>query len=750
APDWYAGFPAYHFYMVLPSLAIVALDVVLPYNVAFKLVTVSGILSLPVAAWAFGHLGRLPFPGPALLAVATVPFLFERSFTIYGGNIASTLAGEFSFSISLSLVLLYFGVLARGLETGRHRALAAALFGVAVLCHVIPALFAAAGTLLLLAVHWGQSRAWYVATIGAVGGALTAFWAVPFLWRRGYMTDMGWEKLTTYSEVLLPGRLGTALTRALGNEATATITGDMTWVILLAAVGTVTSFLFRRRLGIFLVLLAIMFAAAFLFAPQARLWNARLLPFWYLCLYLLAAVAVSELATSLAALVARRPDRPVRTVVLGVPVAATLAVLVVVGLPLRSLPFGSTSADGTYQWAGLSTTDRSFIPDWAEWNYSGYQAKAAYPEFHSLLATMADVGEERGCGRAMWEYESELDRFGTPMALMLLPYATDGCIDSMEGLYFEASATTPYHFLNASELSAKPSNPQRGLPYATLNVANGVKHLQMMGVRYYMAFSAEAVAQAAGEPDLSLVAASGAWQIYEVADSALVQPLDAEPVTFTDVPAQGPGWEEAAVDWYMDFSAHGVLRAASGPPGWARVARDERPPRRPVADVTVGDIETTTDTISFAVDEPGAPVLVKTSYFPNWQVEGAEGPYRVAPNLMVVVPTDTSVELRYGSTPVEWLAWVLTALGILGLVMLLRSGRVLMPPLPGGEADDCGGETDDQGGSPLNMVVEPLNDNEAEFLEGDGRAALSGREQGEALVGEREVACPGPVLGEAQ
>ena len=26
-PDWYAGFPAYHFYMVVPSLLIVALDV---------------------------------------------------------------------------------------------------------------------------------------------------------------------------------------------------------------------------------------------------------------------------------------------------------------------------------------------------------------------------------------------------------------------------------------------------------------------------------------------------------------------------------------------------------------------------------------------------------------------------------------------------------------------------------------------------------------------------------------------------
>ena len=42
------------------------------------------------------------------------------------------------------------------------------------------------------------------------------------------------------------------------------------------------------------------------------------------------------------------------------------------------------------------------------------------------------------------------------MALMLLPYWTDGCIGSMEGLYFESSATTPYHFLNQSELSEAP------------------------------------------------------------------------------------------------------------------------------------------------------------------------------------------------------------------------------------------------------------------------------------------------------
>ncbi len=50
--------------------------------------------------------------------------------------------------------------------------------------------------------------------------------------------------------------------------------------------------------------------------------------------------------------------------------------------------------------------------------------------------------------------------------------------------------------------------------------------------------------------------------------------------------------------------------------------------------------------ISFDVDQVGVPVLVKVSYFPNWKVEGAEGPYRVAPNQMIVVPTENDVELQ--------------------------------------------------------------------------------------------------------
>ena len=61
---------------------------------------------------------------------------------------------------------------------------------------------------------------------------------------------------------------------------------------------------------------------------------------------------------------------------------------------------------------------------------------------------------------------------------------------------------------------------------------------------------------------------------------------------------------------------------------------------------------------------------MKESYFPNWHVTGAKGPYRLAPNLMVVVPTSKHVELTYGLTAADWAGRVITVAGAVGLVLL--------------------------------------------------------------------------------
>ena len=71
--DWYGGLPLYRFYMVIPALAIVALDVVLPYGVAFKLVAVVGVAAVPARVLGVRSPRELPSPDPrAVLARSAV------------------------------------------------------------------------------------------------------------------------------------------------------------------------------------------------------------------------------------------------------------------------------------------------------------------------------------------------------------------------------------------------------------------------------------------------------------------------------------------------------------------------------------------------------------------------------------------------------------------------------------------------------------------------------------------------------
>ena len=97
----------------------------------------------------------------------------------------------------------------------------------------------------------------------------------------------------------------------------------------------------------------------------------------------------------------------------------------------------------------------------------------------------------------MWEYGlKRLDSYGSPMSLMLLPHWTDGCLASMEGLFFESTQTVPFHFINQDELSLEPSRPVRAVPYGGIDLNAGTRHMQLFGVRYYMAFSDSLITEA--------------------------------------------------------------------------------------------------------------------------------------------------------------------------------------------------------------------------------------------------------------
>jgi len=857
SPDWYAGFPAGQFYFPLPALFTVILDVFLPYNIAFKIVTVTGPVSLPAAAYVFGRGIRAPRPTPTFLALAATTFLFFKGSPnaaeantvafnqhIMGGNLASNLAGEFAFALALSLALFFLGSFAWSLDRRRAYWLPAVLGASVVMCHLVVAIFAVVGALVIwLTTRPGRNFQPMVA-IAAVAGLLTGIWTIPLLSTLGWTTDMRYEPLREYTKYLIPDYI---------------LWPTLPFVAVALAVAVVQ---WRRSTLIIGVLTA---ASGLIFRvwelnPATPVWNLRFLPFWYLGLFMLSAVGVAELVRGVGWMVGRGiANRDAGLAAGGGAVSASARTTTVVTLTIL------LAVATLFQ---LHET-KGFVDYWASWNYSGYEDNGptgtgkAWDEFHALNEAMANLP----AGRSLWEPGKGLTRYGTTLAPMLLPYFTDGHTASMEGLYYEASATTPYHFLTVSKLTAsgQASNPVRGFVYKTISdFSLGVEQLQDLGVRYLLVESDEAKAAAKKDSSLTLVAtspdldgippvgweqvtrggaplvdgltqqpvvitdsgsvpgdapsigsatpasteplpdldrplstdgpedwerssradaavaplvavgpvtvsniktdersvsfavdkvgvpvriavsyaadwrATGAdgpwsmtpagmvivptaknvtvsytvpprgWEIYEVKGSDLVSPLEYEPVVVTNLtkksardcyhdpsapPEELSAWECIAAPWWDTADQIDRPLAATGPKDWERVDDPADAPMKELPDVEVTDIKSDDDSISFKVDQVGVPVLVKVSAFANWRAHSAQGPYRVTPNLMVVVPTSENVSLQYETTNAEWLGRLATLLGIVGLVLLIRRQPRRSPP-PDGEGELTAGPSE--------------------------------------------------------
>jgi hypothetical protein len=715
--DWYSGLPIYRFYMVVPALMIVLLDVILPYGIAIKIIAVIGILTLPYFSWLFGRFAKFAYPIPELFAIAATIFLFDESFTIYGGNIASTMAGEFSFSIALSLAMLGFALLAKGLDTGKHRISAAIIISLSALSHGIVLLFVFGGAALMLVV-WNKRESFqFGAKVIALAVLLSSFWVIPFVTSHAYMTDMKYEPrpsgaTDSFWKMFFP--LHTLLDISL---------------TALAVVGAVTLVRSRHKAGTWMTLLALLLAAGVFIARNSLpviglLWNPRILPFLYLLRYFLFVIGLYELVAF--ALRVKSIARFAQGES-GVPVVLDIAqprdkfsfnlallsgfavfVLVAIGFRFQELPFGSTQVNSAgqyeYVWGPLHTksSNDGFVDGWARWNFTGYEGKNAYGEYYGVVQTMKELGADstQGCGRALWENNGELNKYGTTMGLMLLPFWTDGCISSMEGLFFEAAGSTPYHFITAAAMSKQSSNPVRELRYDNNDAALGVRYMQELGVKYFMGFTPEAIAQASQQEGLTEVARSGPWVVYRIANSDVVTPLAVQPVV-ANISSSNPRerWLEVGTSWFQRPEVWTTPIADNGPSEWQRVEvvvdeslREGEPNsnnRRvdvvkpavaltpvPLDPVVVSNVNIGEESVKFSVDKIGVPVLVRVSYFPNWKVDGAKGPYRVAPNMMVVIPTSTNVSMHFGWNLRDYVAYLLSFAGIAWIVVTRRRSKL--------------------------------------------------------------------------
>ncbi len=184
----YAGFPLFLQYFPLPFALMALISKAVSLQVAFKLVTLLGIIPFPAAVYlCLRYLGyRQNIPG--IGALLSLPFLLMTDNKIFGGNICSTLAGEFAFSISFILYVIFTGKLYADISRGKSPLGSSAIEALTALSHGYPLVQSIMGSFYFIL--WGRNLR-NIIKLHAAAAGLAAFWLLPLLWR------MPWN--TTYS-----------------------------------------------------------------------------------------------------------------------------------------------------------------------------------------------------------------------------------------------------------------------------------------------------------------------------------------------------------------------------------------------------------------------------------------------------------------------------------------------------------------------------------------------------------------------
>ena len=212
-------------------------------------------------------------------------------------------------------------------------------------------------------------------------------------------------------------------------------------------------------------------------------------------------------------------------------------------------------------------------------------------------------------------------------------------------------------------LSSSPrAHANRATREGPYDPVQGLPRLRELGVRYFLTTSEETTSSLRGEASSVEVATFGPMTLFDLGAAPLVSVLSCAPQTVS----RGE-FRASAESHFREWTAGRASLATGLPEAEASDSAvcTPSPSRSRVYDVDVGR-----ERIEFRTEAVGSPHLVRASFFPNWRVTGARGPYLASPWFMIVVPEEETVVLDFGLTWVEPLGWVLTLLGIALLVGL--------------------------------------------------------------------------------
>jgi len=653
--DWFAGYPVYYFYFPLPPIITSLLSFLFPFSISFKTMVLISQVLLVISIEMLMRKNSKEFSfygfGVGLL------YLLTESFTIFGGNLASSLAGQYSFTYSIAFANFSIFYLLKS----NHRystEIASLLIGLSVLSHLIPFMI----YLPIFAYYFLKSNAKITIKIAAFLFFLfiAMRFSISLFLNLEFTTNMTYTPYTQLSDLVksdvLPFAIGAIIYVILSSSSRTTLKAVAGFELYLVSI------------SIFL----------FFYGPESALWNGRIVPFFNLGIIILffnllhfdiknltkkiqgkypLIVFILSINSYLMYLYYSKWGNTYSTTTISINLIILLMFLISINseksliyTTLVSLTFGTLS----------------YLPHWLNWNFSGYESKNNWSDITTLYEGL-DTLEP---GRIMWEPNSDLNKYGTPMVLMTIPMFTDH--QSVEGLYFDSSITTPFHFLTVSGLAERPSNPVGGLTYINGEFDKGFRLMEELGVDYFIAYTSSIKDKANESENFNFLFSNEVFNIYSINTKKVELVEDSlhifESPDFYDrlknaVLRDGSeqSFFEAAYKSFKEELNHKIIENYDE----SLTVRSEKN-----TDLLISDLNIQNDLITFKTNKPNQLHLIKVSYFPNWKIKNGYGPFRISPSFMAVIPKDEFVEIKFESSNVEKALNLFSILSLFGALLI--------------------------------------------------------------------------------
>ena len=318
---------------------------------------------------------------------------------------------------------------------------------------------------------------------------------------------------------------------------------------------------------------------------------------------------------------------------------------------------------------------------WAKYNFSGYENSANAIAGQELVDYLRSV---EPCGRIAYDLHPYNESLGSTRFFEALPALTGHPI--IEGGIVNSAIGSLTAYVVQGEMSEHTAGAPLLVQPQSFNPANGLAHLELLGVRRFIAHSNSTIEALRESPmwEEEQAIGGGKWILFKhVSDfDGLVRKWNTPINCYVS-----DNFQKDSLDWmyvgaavrepFALLKSNVVQSTLTGVDSRLEELRDHPTPVGDWISDLSDDIPSniikngSRYEIHFKATELNSPYIVAMSYFPNWKVKGADGPYFVTPGFMVVYPNEENVILYYGNTISKWFGYILSLIGIGSIILSL-------------------------------------------------------------------------------